>query len=179
MPIPFHNLIQDEPSGVAAYLRFVDEPEGKGIRGALLVASSRGDPLEFSFTRVDVRSGVLWHDGQAKARAISALAKALFEVANHKPDLLLALADETPAKVFSEELGVQIPMCRVAAQGAGMAAPTEAGQQLSESLYLYWVNGRPLDDAECARLVETLGARRLLLEPFDRAALGIQEAFDG
>ena len=87
MPIPFHNLIQDEPSGAAAYLRFVDEPEGKGIRGALLVTSSRGDPLEFSFTRVDVRSGVLWHDGQAKARAISALAKALFEVSQSQTRL--------------------------------------------------------------------------------------------
>ena len=177
MPIPFHNLIQDEPSGIAAYLRFVDEPDGKGIRGALLVTSSRGDPLEFCFTRIDVRSGVLWRNGQAKARAVSALAKALFEAANHKPDLLLALADKTPAEVFSEELGVQIPMCRVAAQGAGPAAPTETVQQLSESLYLYWVNRPPAGDTECARLVEILGARQLLLEPFDRAALGIEEAF--
>ena len=178
MPIPFHNLMQDEPSGIAAYLRFVDEPEGKGVRGALLVTSSRGDPLEFGFTRVDVRSGVLWRNGQAKARAVSALAKALFEAASHIPDLVLALADETPAAVFSEELGMQIPMCRVDTQGARPAATTEAVQQVSESLYLHWVNGQPTSDTECARLVEILGARRLLLEPFDRAALGIQEVFD-
>ena len=96
MPIPFRDLGEDEPSGAAAYLRFRDEPDGNGIRGALFIMSPRGDPLEFSFTRTDVRSGVLWRTGQARSRALASLTKALFESTTRVPEVVLALANETP-----------------------------------------------------------------------------------
>ena len=171
MPIPFHNLIQDEPSGVAAYLRFVDEPDGKGVRGALLVTSSRGDPLEFSFTRVELPAGSLWPPGLARSRAVSALVQALLESAIHLPDLLLALAAEAPSEVFPGELDIQVPMCLI--------VPAEEAQHLSMPASLQWIKGQPATDPALDNLVELLKSRQLLLEPFDRAALGIQEAFDG
>jgi hypothetical protein len=170
-------LSEEEHPGVAAYLRFIDEPDGKGIRGALFIMSTRGDPLEFSFTRIDLRSSVLWRAGRARSRAVTSLTKALFESASHVPDVVFALANETPAEVFSEDLGVQIPVCMIATQGPGPGPPEEA-QHPSDSVSLIWVNGQPAPGGASSKMVEALGARGLLLEPFDRAALGIQEAFE-
>ena len=178
MPIPFRDLEEDEPSGVAAFLRFVEEPGGNGLRGALFIMSPRGVPLEFTFTRIDVRSGVLWKVGQARNHALASLSRALFESTSHIPIAVFALADETPADVFSENLKLEVSLCRVATQEADPATPPEEVQQIADSLSLLWVNGPPVPGGETAKLVEILEGRRLLLEPFERAALGIQEAFD-
>ena len=177
MPIPFHDLGEDEPSGTAAYIRFMDEPDGNGIRGALFIMSPRGTPLEFSFTRIDVRSGVLWRTGQARSRALASLAKALFESTTRVPEVVFALANETPVEVFSEDLDVEVSLCRVGAQDAEPAG-TEEVQRLSDSISLLWVNGPPEVGGASAKMVEVLASRRLLLEPFERAALGMQEAFE-
>ena len=178
MPIPFRDLTECDHPGVAGFLRFVDEPDGRSVRGALFLMSTRGEPLEFSFTRIDVRSGVLWRAGEAKRQAVASLTKTLFEAANRVPDLVLALAEETPARVFSEDLAVRVPVCRVAAQDSGPMALSETAQRISDSLTLMWVNGLPAPDGMPAKTVETLESRQLLREPFDRAALGLQEAFD-
>ena len=178
MPIPFHDLEEDEPSGVAAFLRFVEEPGGNGLRGALFIMSPRGVPLEFTFTRIDVRSGVLWKVGQARNHALASLTKALFESTSHVPLAVFALADETPEGVFSETLKTEVSLCRVATRETDPATPQDEVQQLAESLFLLWVNGPPIPGGETAKLVKILEGRRLLLEPFARSALGIREAFE-
>ena len=178
MPIPFRDLWEDEPSQAAGFLRFIDEPGGNGLRGALFIMSPRGVPLEFTFTRIDVRSNVLWKVGQARNHALASLSKALFESTSHIPIAVFALADETPADVFSENLKLEVSLCRVATQEADPATPAGEVQQIADSLSLLWVNGPPVPGGETAKLVDLLEGRRLLLEPFERAALGIQEAFD-
>jgi hypothetical protein len=178
LPIPFRDLGEDEPSGVAGFLRFIDEPDGRGIRGALFIMSARGEPIEFAFTRIDVRSGVLWRPGHARSRAVSVLTKALFESSCNQTDVVLTLAEETPPAVFSENIRPEIPLCRVASQDSVAVAPSETAQPLSESLMLYWISGLPPADSVTARTVELLEQRQLLIEPFERAALGIQEAFN-
>ncbi len=177
MPIPFRDLGEDGPAGVAGYLRFVEEPDGRGIRGALFIMSTRGEPLEFNFTRIDVPSSVLWRPGQAKSRAVSRLAKALFQSADRVPDVALALAQETPPTVFSEEIGLDAPLCRVATEESMPMAPTETAQRISDSITLYWINGMPSPGTPSAATLELLVGSQLLDEPFDRAALGIAEAF--
>ena len=177
MPIPFRDLGEDEPAGVAGFLRFIDEPDGKGIRGALFIMSARGEPIEFAFTRIDFRSGVLWRPGHARSRSVSALTRALFESASSQADVVFSLAEETPPAVFSDNLRPEIPLCRVASQDSAPVALTEETQRLSESLTLYWTNGLPPPGSVAARTVELLGQRQLLIEPFERATLGIQEAF--
>ena len=178
MPVPFRDLGENEPSGAAAFLRFINEPDGNGIRGALFIMSPRGDPLEFSFTRIDVRSGVLWRTGQARSRALTSLTKALFESTSRVPEVVFALANETPVEVFSEGLDVQVSLCRVAIQQAEPAGTAEEGQHSSDSVSLLWVNGPPEVGAPPAKMVEVLESRQLMIEPFERVALGIQEAFE-
>ena len=178
MPIPFRDLGEDEPSGVAGFLRFIDEPDGRGIRGALFIMSSRGEPIEFAFTRIEVRSSVLWRPGHARSRAVSALAKSLFESANNEADVLLSLAKETLPAVFSDDIIPEVPLCRVASEDSAATAPSENEQRLSASLVLYWANGLPPHDSVTAKTITLLEQHQLLIEPFERAAMGIQEAFE-
>jgi hypothetical protein len=178
LPIPFVNLGDGEHSGVAGYLRFAEEPDGKGVRGALFIMSTRGEPLGFSFTRTDFRPGVLWRLGDAKRQAVCSLTKALFEAADRVPDVVFTLAEEMPARVFSEDMAVQVPVCRVAASDLGPVAQSEQVQHISDSIALIWVNNPPPPDAASAKTVETLESRQFLLEPFERASLGLQEAYE-
>lgn len=71
LPVPFRDLTAGEDSGVVGYLRFTDEPDGKGIRGALFVVSNRGEPLDFSFTRIDVHSSFLCGEQVRKGDKLS------------------------------------------------------------------------------------------------------------
>ena len=178
MPIPFRDLGEGEPSGVAGFLRFIDEPDGRGIRGALFIMSARGEPIEFAFTRINLRSGVLWRPGHARSRSVYALTRALFESASNQADVVFSLVEETPPAVFWDDLRPEVPLCRVASNDSAAAAPSEKAQRLCESLTLYWTNGLPPPDSVAVQTVELLERRQLLMEPFERAALGIQEAFD-
>ena len=173
MPIPFQDLAGNEPNSAVAYLRFLKEPVRGGIQGALFVTSSRGEPLEFCFTRVKPGSGALWQPGEAYRGAVTALARALFDGASQLPDLVLALAEETPAEVFTEDVVAQVPVCLVGAWGI---PPDEEspGDDLSS---LRWIADEPSEGSALAGLVETLRSRRLLLEPLERAATGMAEVF--
>ncbi len=173
MTIPFRDPAGNEPNAAVAYLRFLKEPVSGGIRGGLFVTSSRGEPLEFCFTRVEPGSGPLWEPDQAYRGAVTALAKALFNAASHLPDLVLALAEETPSEVFTEDVVVQVPVCLVGALGIPPNEESPRGDLAS----LDWIADEPSEGSALARLVETLRSRRLLLEPLERAAKGMAEAF--
>ncbi len=177
MPIPFRDLTDNEPAGVAAYLRFIDEPGGKGIRGALFIMSTRGEPLEFTFTRIDSPASVLWRAGQARSQAVSRLVKALFESTARRPDVVLAPARETPPTVFAGDIAVEASLCRVAAEDSTPMASAETAQRISDAITLYWVNGLPKPGESPANTVELLVRNQMLVEPFDRAGRGIEEAF--
>ena len=164
MPIPFQDIAGEEAAAAVAYLRFLEDPNGGRIQGALFVTNGRGDPLEFCFTRVESGSGTLWRPGQAYRRAVADLVKALFEAANHLPDLVLALAEEIPAEIFADDMEVQIPVCLVGDSGAGVGTHQ-------------WIDREPTAGTAVASLVESLQSRNLLLEPFRRAAQGLEEAF--
>ena len=177
MPIPFRDLNEDENSGVVGYLRFVDEPDGKGMRGALFVISTRGEPLDFSFTRIDVHGGFLWRTGESRRQAVTALTKSLFQSASRIPSVIIALADEVPPRVFTEDLEVHVPLCRVVTTEMTPQAASEEQERVSDSLDLFWVNGRPPPDSSAGKIIESLNGRQLLLEPFERASIGLEEAF--
>ena len=146
-----------------AYLRFVRAPGETCILGALFIASDRGDPLEFCYTRVVLAPGPLWGPERVYRQAVALLVKALFKAASHLPDLVLALAGETPAEIFSESIAVQVPVCLVGETGDG---PTS----------LQWVDKEPEAGSPASSLVESLRSRQLLLEPFQRAEQGLMEA---
>ena len=147
-----------------AYLRFMQETNGGSIQGALFVTNGRGDPLEFCFTRVKSGSDALWGPGRAYSQAVTVLVRALLEAVNHLPDLVLALDEETPFEIFADDIEVQVPVCLIGYSGADVGN-------------LHWIGQEPVQGTALASLAESLKSRQLLLEPFQRAAQGLEEAF--
>jgi hypothetical protein len=168
---------EEEDLGLAGLLRFQTEPEGRGVRAALFVVSSRGEPVEFSFTRIDLSGSFLWRAGEANRNAVCRLARTLFEATSAQPSLLLALAEETPPRVFTEDLMVRIPICRVSTGGTTVQAPQEISEFIADTLHLFWIGSIPDEGSIPRRLADSLRARHLLTEPFERASVGLREAF--
>src|SRR5579871_2239560 len=139
MPVPFRDLAEQEDLGLAAYVKLVDEPNTRGIRAALFCITARGEPVDFTFTRIDLPSAVLWRAGEQRRQAVAALCKALFTAAARTPGLLLMLADEVPARVLIEHLEVRIPACRVARGSPQPPVAQEVHESLGDTLHLYWI----------------------------------------
>ena len=179
MPIPFDSSSTGETPGIIGFLRFLDEEQGKGIRAALFGTSSLQLPLEFCFTRVDVADCVLWEEGQAHRIAVVSLIRELFRSINCTPDVVLGLADEIPTLAFSEEISVDIPVCRVSTDPAPRRGASEEIEQLRPNLFLVWCTPPPAEDSMARRLLKELAERTDPLEPFNRVAAGIAEAYWG
>ncbi len=179
MPIPFDSARNGEPPGVIGFLKLLNEDQRRGIRAALFATSALQFPLEFCFTRVYVADSVLWEEGQARRTAAVALIRELFRSINRTPDVVLGLADEIPPLVFSGEINVDIPVCRVSTDPAPRRGASEEIEQLGPNLFLVWSTPPPAEDTIARRLLKELAEGTDPLEPFNRAAAGIAEAYDG
>ncbi len=179
MAIPFRDLRPDDGGALAGYLRFVDEDGGRGIRGALFIVNARGEPLDFTFSRVDVPASFLWRAGEARRHAVASLVASLFHACAQTPALILSMAAEVHPRLFSEDIRVEVPLCRIAEGVAVVHAADESPEPLADGTHLFWLGASPLADSNARRLLDALVARHLLLEPFERTVKGIAEAFDG
>ena len=73
MAIPFRDAIELEELGAAGYLKVQSYPAG--YMGALILINVRGEPLEFTYTRVETPNTFLWRRddiGRHAARKITA-----------------------------------------------------------------------------------------------------------
>lgn len=179
VPVPFKDLSEAHDPGPAGFLRFIDEEDGKGIRGALFLISSRGEPLDFVFTRIDVHNSFLWRRGDAKRYAVASIAKVLFQGSSRVPSLMLALADEVPPSVFADDIHVSVPLCRVSTADLTVQAVSEDLEHVPDSVNLIWVAERPGPESDARILLGLLSARQMLEEPFERAGIGLNEAYQG
>jgi hypothetical protein len=179
MPISFDNAGNGDMPGVIGFLRLLDEEHGAGIRAALFAASAQDVPLEFCFTRADFGDSVLWRKGEARRIAEASLIRSLFNAANRTPDIILGLADEIPPLVFSEDIRVDTTVCRVSTDPAPRRGASEEIEQLGSSLFLVWSASPPDEGSVARRLLNVLAERPNPLEPFDRVAAGIAEAYEG
>ena len=179
MPIPFNNATSGDPPGTVGFLRLLDEERGSGIRAALFVASALDVPLEFCFTRVELDDSVLWRNGEARRIAAASLIRTLFRAAHRTPDVILGLADEIPPLVIPEDFRVDVPLCRVSSDPAPRRGVLEEIEELGSSLFLIWSTPAPAEDSVARRLLNVLVKHPNPLEPFDRVAAGIAEAYQG
>jgi hypothetical protein len=191
--VPFKDAAELDAGGTAAFLRLLpvspgDESPGRG--GALFQVNARGAPVEFTYNRLDLPAAALWRPEQLEREAAKALTTSLFEAARRTPLVVLCLASEIDPALFAEDLEVQIPVCRVAVATAGQdGAPPGAGPAGSGpselvvsddvTAHLFWRPALPSAESPPRRLVSTLAARGLLLEPFERALAGFDEALAG
>ena len=118
-------------------------------------------------------------DGEARRIAVASLIRALFRAANRTPDVMLGLADEIPPLVFSRDIRVDFPVCRVSTDPAPRRGMSEEIEELGASLFLIWSTPSPEDGSAARRLLNLLAERPNPLEAFDRVAAGIAEAYRG
>ena len=175
--MPFQDIASGATTLRIAYLRFVNEAESKGIRGCMLVISQQGDPLEFCFTRVDLPSGSLWNRGLAVRRAVTELTKALFQAVRLQPDVVFCLSFETPQEVFSEDIDAQVPVCCVSSSADGDLPESVSDLRKGKSVSFRWKKELDSGDSRAGPVSQYLESRDHLLEPFERAGLGLEEAF--
>jgi hypothetical protein len=178
--VPFKDAAELEAGGTAAFFRVIPGRHDRERRAALFQVNARGAPVEFTFNRVDLPPQALWRAEQLEREAVKALAISLFEAARRTPLVLLSLAGEVHGALFSEDLEVQIPVCRVAVDDAGVPSG-EFGEEVlcgDRRAHLFWRPALPSAESPPRRLVTTLASRGLLLEPFERVLAGLEEAFD-
>lgn len=118
MVAPFHD--DQESVGSVGFLRVL--ADGGGFRGAMLVMSALGEPLELSYAVDEV-------PGDSRVRRLVA---ALVQVCPRTPDVLLCLAGE----VETSALHTKIPSARVTSDDVEWcdSAPPPASSALVERL---------------------------------------------
>ncbi|HSR21970.1 MAG TPA: hypothetical protein VLW53_00355 [Candidatus Eisenbacteria bacterium] len=182
MSVPFKDAAELDAGGTAAYLRLVPGQGDRRRGAALFQVNARGAPVEFTYNRLDLPDEALWRPEQLEREAAKALARSLFEAARRTPLVLICLADEIDAALLARDLEVQIPVCRVAVQAGGGPFDTTSVERVASgdaTAHLFWRPALPSVESPPRRLVTTLAARGLLLEPFERAVAGFHEAFAG
>jgi len=189
MPIPFGDSDTfDDELGSAAFIRATVEPapaaSGACCVGALLVISARGEPLEFGYNRVRVPQPFLWRAADLQRYMQRRLVSSLLSVCSQQPRLLVCLAHEVGSALFGQDLQVEIPVVRVAASpSAARHVDTATGEVFEDDdavdtrPHVSWQPQPPAEDSHARRLFDHLASHGLLLEPFERAAVGLGEVY--
>jgi len=180
VPVPFRDADDVEELGAAAYLTLRPAAGSSGYVGALFLVNARGEPLEFAYNRVETPDTFLWRVLDLRRHAQRKLTASLLSTCARTPRLLLCQADEVPSELFCQDLRLEIPVGRV---GDPLKATPYSGVEAEERveqpapLHLFWFPAAPADESGERRLLDRLRAHGLLLEPFERAALGLREVF--
>ena len=178
MPIPFRNAIDIEELGVAAYLKIAAFPGG--YMGALFLVNAYSEPLEFTYTRIEVPNTFLWRPADIRRHATRKLTASLLSLCPKAPRLLLCLAEEVDSELFCQDIRLSIPVCRIAPKLAAVAYKGQEARdeaEANEPMHLFWFPDQPTEGSIEQRLIHQLSDYRLLLEPFDRAAVGLREVY--
>ena len=180
MPIPYKDIDEVEELGFAAYLRIVATNNKTGYAGALFVINARGEPIEFTYDRIETPHTFLWRQDDIRRHATRKLTASIFSLCPKTPRLILCLAKEVRSELFCQDIQVSIPVCRLApaievtSYSGGESQDT---LQDPESMNLFWFPNRPEENAIEIRLLQELISRGLLIEPFERASIGLKEVY--
>jgi hypothetical protein len=180
MPIPYRDADDLDELGTVAYLKIEPAADGSGYLGGLFLINARGEPVEFTYNRIDTPQTFLWRQDDLRRHAARKLTASLFSLCPRTPRLLLCLAKEVGSELFGQDLQISIPVCRIALAHEALPssdAETKDIVPASEPVQVFWFPGRPAEDAIELRLLHLLTSHGLLLEPFARAAIALREVY--
>lgn len=180
MSIPYRDADEVEEWGAAGYLKIESSPGGPGYLGALFLINARGEPIEFSYNRIETPHTFLWRQADIHRHAERKLVVSLLSICPRTPRILVCLAEEVGSELFCQDIQLSIPICRIAPAIKATAYSAEETVQVaetSEPMHLFWFPSRPQDDSIELRLLHELTSRGLLLEPFERASVGLGEVY--
>jgi len=178
MPIPYRDADDLDELGTAGYLKIEPTADGSGYLGALFLINARGEPVEFTYNRIDTPHTFLWRQDDLRRHATRKLTASLFALCPKTPRLLLCLAQEI--ELFCQDLQISILVCRIDPASEAILssdAETKDTVHASEPVQVFWFPGRPAEDAIELRLLRLLSSHGLLLEPFERASIGLREVY--
>jgi hypothetical protein len=180
VPIPFRDADELGELGAAGFLKIEPGSTSSEHLGALFLIGPRGEPLEFAYNRIDTPNTFLWRQADLRRYLEHRLTASLLQICGRVPTLLLCLADEVGSELFCQDIHVSVPIGRI---GDPLKATAHAGDETPEvlsepsDLHVFWFPGPPADDSIERRLFGRLAVHGLLLEPFERASRGLQEAY--
>ena len=180
MPIPYRDADDLNELGTAGYLKIEPSPGGSGYLGALFLINAHGEPIEYSYNRIQTPHTFLWRQPDIRRHAERKLTASLLLVCPRTPRILLCLAEEVGSELFSQDIQLSIPVCRIAPAikaTAYSAEETVQAAETSEPMHLFWLPSRPQDASLELRLLHELTSGGLLLEPFKRASVGLGEVY--
>ena len=178
MAIPFRDAIELEELGAAGYLKIQSHPAG--YRGALILINVRGEPLEFTYTRVETPHTFLWRRDDIGRHAARKITASLLSLCPQVPRLMLCLAEEVGSELFCQDIQVSIPVCRIASRMAAVPFSSREVMDVTdtgEPMHLFWFPEKPDEGSAEQELLRKLVSHGLLLEPFERAAVGLREVY--
>ena len=178
MPISFRDDDDIEQLGEAGYLKVEAGTNGQ-LLGALFLINARGEPVEFTYTRVDIPNTFLWRRQDIRNHAVRTLVTSLFSACPRVPKYIVCLAGEIDCQLFCEEIRVSIPVCRIAStlETIPHSEKEFAETELAEGQHGFWFPLKPAADSAEHRLFTRLAGAELLLEPFVRASVGLKEIY--
>lgn len=182
MPIPFHDDKEVEALGAAGYFKIERDAAGNSYSGALFLVNAKGEPLEFSYNRIEIPHTFLWKRADIQNHAIRKLVTSLLSICPKVPRLILCLAEEVDSELFCHDIKVSIPVCRVAASSKTVSCSSQEIKEAANSpepTHLFWFPQRPEDSTLEQQLIHKLSSYGLILEPFERASLGLREVYGG
>ncbi len=180
MPVPFKVDEDIQELGSAAFLKLARLDGAFALAGALFLINGRGEPLEFAYNRIDLPESVLWRKTDLRRYGERKLAASLLGVCAGTPSLVLCLADEAASELFCQDVRLAVPVARIGRTtlaASHTAAESHEAIAHPEPVNLFWYPGPPPADSSARQLLERLVAHGLLLEPFERAGRGLQEAY--
>src|SRR5215471_15272414 len=150
MPIPYRDADDLDEFGTVAYLKIEPLPHNAGYLGALFLINARGEPLEFTYNRIDTPQTFLWRQDDLQRHAARKLTASLF-----------SLCPRTPSLLFCQDIQVPIPVCRIVPAGEAIPSSRDETQDTvhtSEPLQVFWFPGKPAEDSLELRLLQLLAS---------------------
>lgn len=178
MPISFRDDDDIEELGQAGYLKVEAGGDGQFL-GALFLINARGEPVEFTYSKVETPSTFLWRQQDIRKHAVRTLVTSLLSACPRVPRYLVCLADEVKSELFCEDLQMSIPVCRIASalEATPHSERESAEMALPDGQHGFWFPQQPTEDSVEHRLFARLANAELLLEPFVRASIGLKEVY--
>ncbi len=180
MSIPYHDADELSDLGIAGYLKIQPTQNSSGYLAALFLINARGEPIEFTYNRIETPHTFLWRQADIRRHAIKKITTSLLSLCPKVPRLILCLAEEVSSEIFCQDIQLSVPVCRVVP--AIKALPYSATEiqdriEAEEPMNLFWYPEMPSDGSTELILLQTLSEKGLLIEPFERALIGLKEVY--
>ncbi len=178
MPIPYRDEDELNDLGIAGYLKIQPIGDASGYLAALFLINARGEPIEFTYNRVETPHTFLWRQVDIRRHAIRKITASLLSLSPRIPRLILCLAEEVGSELFCQDIQLSVPVCRIAPAIKALPYSASEIQDRIEGegpMNLFWYPERPSDDSIELKLLHTLSTKGLLTEPFERALIGLKE----